>query len=161
MPLMPSHAQPHAQAYMREAQRDMDGPKRRLERLACDRCHRQKLRCSRSSHGRACQRCVKAGERCTYSPPLRLGRPASGSRPGDQDRQRPLSPPTPMTTPPTMALAALPLDALDSGPPTPPVCLDGLEACTGRWPPPPLEADGAAGAKTAPISPSSSLPPGG
>ncbi|KID97491.1 Zn(2)-C6 fungal-type DNA-binding domain protein, partial [Metarhizium majus ARSEF 297] len=54
----------------------MDASKRRSERLACDRCHGQKLRCTRASgHTKACQRCVKAGEKCTYSPPLRLGRP--------------------------------------------------------------------------------------
>ncbi|PFH59664.1 hypothetical protein XA68_12042 [Ophiocordyceps unilateralis] len=70
----------------------MDGSKRRLERLACDRCHRQKLRCSRaSSQSRACQRCVKAGERCTYSPPLRLGRPVSSNK---QDKNGGASPPT-------------------------------------------------------------------
>lgn len=131
----------------------MDGPKRRLERLACDRCHRQKLRCSRASHSsRACQRCVKAGERCTYSPPLRLGRPAIGSRPGgparrpssackrnEKDRHQ-ASPPTPIT-PPTITVASHAHDSFEtsadaSRPPTPPVCLDagtGFDACHGEW----------------------------
>ncbi|KJZ69853.1 hypothetical protein HIM_10753 [Hirsutella minnesotensis 3608] len=105
----------------------MDGSKRRLVRLACDRCHRQKLRCSRAStQSRACQRCVKAGERCTYSPPLRLGRPVSSNKAGGQARrsssdgngsksrssERPeqVSPLTPITTPPAM-------------PHAPPLCL--------------------------------------
>lgn len=61
----------------------MEGSRGRLERLACDRCHGHKLRCRRGpKDNQACQRCIKAGERCTYSPPLRLGRPANKSNPG-------------------------------------------------------------------------------
>lgn len=87
----------------------MDGSKRRLERLACDRCHRQKLRCSRaSSQSRACQRCVKAGERCTYSPPLRLGRPVSSNKQDNKNGQSrhstPVSLPAPSVSPPVVAM---------------------------------------------------------
>lgn len=43
---------------------------------ACDRCHRQKLRCIRDSDysGGACIRCFKAQVRCVSSPSLRLRR---------------------------------------------------------------------------------------
>lgn len=46
-------------------------------RQSCDRCHRQKLRCTRAtnSHG-ACQRCQRRGTRCTYSASLPKGRPS-------------------------------------------------------------------------------------
>ncbi|KAF3768883.1 hypothetical protein M406DRAFT_327298 [Cryphonectria parasitica EP155] len=50
---------------------------RSTQRLACDRCHGQKLRCIRGSLPTgACQRCIKAKAMCQYSSPLRLGRPA-------------------------------------------------------------------------------------
>lgn len=58
------------------------------QRLACDRCHGQKLRCSRSSQAAAngaCQRCIKAKAHCQYSSPLRLGRPAN--KPPDLAKQ--------------------------------------------------------------------------
>lgn len=44
-----------------------------FRRLACDRCHKQKLRCSRDETG--CTRCGKAGTRCIYSTQLPGGRP--------------------------------------------------------------------------------------
>lgn len=51
------------------------------QRQACDRCHGQKLRCHRGvKPSGACQRCARAGEKCTYSPPLRLGRPAGNAK---------------------------------------------------------------------------------
>ncbi|RDA92453.1 hypothetical protein CP533_6447 [Ophiocordyceps camponoti-saundersi (nom. inval.)] len=93
----------------------MDGSKRRLERLACDRCHRQKLRCSRaSSQSRACQRCVKAGERCTYSPPLRLGRPVSSNKQDKNGRSPRSSPSTTLrgsrhSTPATCVEGGMPM----------------------------------------------------
>ncbi|KAH6684752.1 hypothetical protein B0J14DRAFT_18539 [Halenospora varia] len=44
---------------------------------ACDRCHRQKLRCIREMDGRgACERCVKASVDCTTMERKRTGRPA-------------------------------------------------------------------------------------
>lgn len=61
------------------------------QRLACDRCHGQKLRCSRSSttaSNGACQRCIKAKTHCQYSSPLRLGRPANKPDLAKQGRRR-------------------------------------------------------------------------
>ncbi|EZF27012.1 hypothetical protein H100_00942 [Trichophyton rubrum MR850] len=48
-------------------------------RLACNRCHTQKLRCLRSDGtepGSKCERCRRASVQCVYSPPDRIGRPA-------------------------------------------------------------------------------------
>ncbi|EFQ98469.1 hypothetical protein MGYG_01497 [Nannizzia gypsea CBS 118893] len=48
-------------------------------RLACNRCHAQKLRCLRSEGaepGSKCERCRRASVPCVYSPPNRIGRPA-------------------------------------------------------------------------------------
>ncbi|KAM5443721.1 hypothetical protein MferCBS31731_000964 [Microsporum ferrugineum] len=48
-------------------------------RLACNRCHAQKLRCLRSEGtepGNKCDRCRRASVLCVYSPPNRIGRPA-------------------------------------------------------------------------------------
>lgn len=68
------------------------------KRSACDRCHNQKLRCTRndSSHreGEACTRCERARVDCVYGPPERLGRPPDKSRQdnrlyaGDSSRKR-------------------------------------------------------------------------
>lgn len=38
-------------------------------RLACDRCHSQKLKCPKQPGSNICSRCLKAGASCTYSPP--------------------------------------------------------------------------------------------
>lgn len=38
-------------------------------RLACDRCHSQKLKCPKRPGSNICSRCLKAGSACTYSPP--------------------------------------------------------------------------------------------
>ncbi|KAF2138557.1 uncharacterized protein K452DRAFT_290699 [Aplosporella prunicola CBS 121167] len=49
-------------------------------RMACDRCHAQKLRCLRTVNSRAgtdCDRCLRLSARCTYSPPNRMGRPTT------------------------------------------------------------------------------------
>lgn len=49
----------------------------RLLRLSCDRCHKRKQRCTRASaEENSCRRCKEAGEKCVFSPPLRLGRPS-------------------------------------------------------------------------------------
>ncbi|KAL1879188.1 hypothetical protein Daus18300_001767 [Diaporthe australafricana] len=37
-------------------------------RLACDRCHSQKLRCPKQPGSALCTRCLKAGTQCVYSP---------------------------------------------------------------------------------------------
>ncbi|PNP37333.1 hypothetical protein TGAMA5MH_10774 [Trichoderma gamsii] len=47
-------------------------------RLSCDRCHKRKQRCTRTVaiDENPCRRCKEAGEKCVFSPPLRLGRPS-------------------------------------------------------------------------------------
>ncbi|KAF3065477.1 hypothetical protein CFAM422_009500 [Trichoderma lentiforme] len=49
-----------------------------LLRLSCDRCHKRKQRCTRTSANdeNPCRRCKEADEKCVFSPPLRLGRPS-------------------------------------------------------------------------------------
>lgn len=42
-----------------------------VQRSACDRCHGQKLRCSRSGHGGPCIRCTKVKAVCTWTPSTR------------------------------------------------------------------------------------------
>ena len=37
-------------------------------RLACDRCHSQKLRCSKRQGANVCDRCAKADAPCLFSP---------------------------------------------------------------------------------------------
>lgn len=59
----------------------MDTPARPIQpvtRLACNRCHQQKLRCHRSPiPGHPCARCENAGVECKFEPPLRPGRPST------------------------------------------------------------------------------------
>lgn len=50
-------------------------------RLACDRCHVRKLRCWREIQSPQCSRCIQDGCLCTYSPPLKSGRPKKISYP--------------------------------------------------------------------------------
>lgn len=47
-------------------------------RQSCDRCHGQKLRCTRpdSRKSGACERCLRKGARCVYSSSLPKGRPS-------------------------------------------------------------------------------------
>lgn len=49
------------------------------KRLACDRCHMRKLRCFRDAFATDCRRCIQFGFPCTYSPPLKCGRPKKSS----------------------------------------------------------------------------------
>ncbi|KAH8701063.1 hypothetical protein BGW36DRAFT_425859 [Talaromyces proteolyticus] len=49
------------------------------KRLACDRCHMRKLRCFRDAPRIECSRCIQFGYACTYSPPLKSGRPKKSS----------------------------------------------------------------------------------
>lgn len=46
-------------------------------RLACDRCHAQKLRCLRTVNPeiQVCDRCLRLSAECVYSPSCRIGRP--------------------------------------------------------------------------------------
>lgn len=57
----------------------LDGPPLRL---ACDRCHKRKQRCTRTgiNDNKPCERCREAGSQCVYSPPSRLGRPSNKSK---------------------------------------------------------------------------------
>ncbi|KAF4474668.1 succinate-semialdehyde dehydrogenase [Fusarium agapanthi] len=55
------------------------------KRLACDRCHARKLRCSGDLDG--CTRCLGDDSVCTYSPALKVGRPSKASMAGRQAQQ--------------------------------------------------------------------------
>ncbi|KAL7928409.1 hypothetical protein V8C35DRAFT_325943 [Trichoderma chlorosporum] len=58
-----------------------------LLRLSCDRCHKRKQRCTRTSANDEipCRRCKEAGEKCIFSPPLRLGRPSKRQKQESND----------------------------------------------------------------------------
>jgi hypothetical protein len=45
------------------------------KRLACDRCHAKKIRCSVQSSEKGCGRCIQQNLPCTFSPPAKTGRP--------------------------------------------------------------------------------------
>ena len=49
-------------------------------RLACDRCHTQKLRCTKGEENEACVRCHRLKKDCVWSPPGRSGRPGVQER---------------------------------------------------------------------------------
>lgn len=72
----------------------LDGPPLRL---ACDRCHKRKQRCTRSgiNDNKPCERCREAGSHCVYSPPSRLGRPSKNSK---RERQEIMSNSSGITT---------------------------------------------------------------
>jgi hypothetical protein len=60
-----------------------------VTRLACNRCHQQKLRCDRSLvPGQPCARCENAQVECIFEPPLRPGRPSTRRK----SRSKPPSP---------------------------------------------------------------------
>lgn len=40
----------------------------RRRRAACDRCHSQKVRCPKTATQDICDRCMKAGSPCVFSP---------------------------------------------------------------------------------------------
>lgn len=52
-------------------------------RLSCDRCHAQKLRCPRQNpkDDESCSRCLLQGVQCVYSKPLPKGRPRTNPNP--------------------------------------------------------------------------------
>ncbi|KAF5625323.1 succinate-semialdehyde dehydrogenase [Fusarium tjaetaba] len=56
------------------------------KRLACDRCHARKLRCSSDLDG--CTRCLGDDLVCTYSPALKVGRPSKASMAGREILQQ-------------------------------------------------------------------------
>ena len=53
-----------------------------VTREACDRCHTIKSRCSKAPDSVICKRCERFGVSCTYSAPLRRGRPKGGGSGG-------------------------------------------------------------------------------
>lgn len=55
-------------------------------RAACDKCHDIKTRCDREMGSVECKRCFRLGMECSYSAPLRMGRP---TRARLQQQQRP------------------------------------------------------------------------
>lgn len=55
------------------------------KRLACDHCHARKLRCLRQTSSSLCSRCARGGFTCTYSPPLKSGRPRKSPLPVEQN----------------------------------------------------------------------------
>ncbi|KAF5673613.1 succinate-semialdehyde dehydrogenase [Fusarium circinatum] len=55
------------------------------KRLACDRCHAHKLRCSGDLDG--CTRCLGDDLVCVYSPALKVGRPSKASMAGREIQQ--------------------------------------------------------------------------
>ncbi|RHZ63427.1 uncharacterized protein CDV56_104737 [Aspergillus thermomutatus] len=64
-------------------------PSQPVTRLACNRCHQQKLRCHRSLiPGQPCARCENARVECIFEPPLRPGRPSTRRK----SRSKPTSP---------------------------------------------------------------------
>ncbi|KAF7171850.1 hypothetical protein CNMCM5623_004161 [Aspergillus felis] len=66
-----------------------------VTRLACNRCHQQKLRCHRSPiPGQPCARCANARVQCIFEPPLRPGRPSTRRK----SRSKPTSPSTCVST---------------------------------------------------------------
>lgn len=56
-------------------------------RLACDRCHGQKLRCPRQEGQGACQRCLRASATCIFSPRQKRTSPATTSNTKEKDEQ--------------------------------------------------------------------------
>ncbi|KAJ2905399.1 hypothetical protein MKZ38_005497 [Zalerion maritima] len=69
------------------------------KRLACDRCHSQKLRCERNPRASGddpCQRCARAKAQCRYGPPLRIGRPSTKRR--HSQTESPTQAPSPAVT---------------------------------------------------------------
>jgi Fungal Zn(2)-Cys(6) binuclear cluster domain len=57
----------------------------RRQRLACDRCHGQKLRCIKHDGNNDCVRCIKAEVSCDFSPRLRRGTSNKANRPACDD----------------------------------------------------------------------------
>ncbi|GAB1314577.1 hypothetical protein MFIFM68171_04787 [Madurella fahalii] len=85
-------------------------------RQSCDRCHGQKLRCTRPDNARtgACDRCLRKGAQCAYSSSLPKGRPSlyrlsevsAGAK--SSGKSSSASPTPPATTPPAAEKTAGP-----------------------------------------------------
>ncbi|KAH8660586.1 hypothetical protein BX600DRAFT_514177 [Xylariales sp. PMI_506] len=56
-------------------------------RQSCDRCHKQKMRCTRSNTG-ACDRCLRKRAQCVYSSSLPKGRPSMYQSADDSSNAR-------------------------------------------------------------------------
>ncbi|KAL1902012.1 hypothetical protein Sste5346_001718 [Sporothrix stenoceras] len=56
-------------------------------RLACDRCHGQKLRCPKQSGSRVCTRCERAGVACIFSP---IGKTSGAFQNGSSNGMSPI-----------------------------------------------------------------------
>lgn len=69
-----------------------------VKRFACDRCHDQKLRCTRPQENKPCVRCAKAGVVCNVSAAQRTGRPRKSSAPRHGSEKGRKSPTTTYTT---------------------------------------------------------------
>ncbi|KXX75967.1 putative transcriptional regulator LovE [Madurella mycetomatis] len=85
-------------------------------RQSCDRCHGQKLRCTRPDNARtgACDRCLRKGAQCAYSSSLPKGRPSlyrlSEASVGSKGsgKSSSASPTPPVTTPSTAETTTVP-----------------------------------------------------
>ncbi|KAH6714168.1 hypothetical protein BKA61DRAFT_56601 [Leptodontidium sp. MPI-SDFR-AT-0119] len=69
-----------------------------VKRFACDRCHDQKLRCTRPQDGEPCVRCQRAGVFCNVSAAQRTGRPRKSSNNRPQAERKTTSNATSSTT---------------------------------------------------------------
>ncbi|KAH7346257.1 hypothetical protein BKA65DRAFT_273516 [Rhexocercosporidium sp. MPI-PUGE-AT-0058] len=69
-----------------------------VKRFACDRCHDQKLRCTRPQDGEPCVRCQRAGVFCNVSAAQRTGRPRKSSNNRPQTERKTTSNATSSTT---------------------------------------------------------------
>ncbi|KAH6667628.1 hypothetical protein B0J14DRAFT_182907 [Halenospora varia] len=67
----------------------------RKVRLACDRCHTQKLRCVRKPHQASCERCIRLKNVCRFGP--RAPRASLKVRQQDKNREHGTSPNPPFT----------------------------------------------------------------
>lgn len=107
-------------------------------RQSCDRCHGQKLRCTRPDNARtgACDRCLRKGAQCAYSSSLPKGRPSLyrlsevsvGSKGSGKSSSASPTPPatTPSATETAAAVPALPITPITPAQPGPnPAAGDG------------------------------------
>ncbi|KAH8812405.1 hypothetical protein F5884DRAFT_750715 [Xylogone sp. PMI_703] len=60
-----------------------------VKRFACDRCHDQKLRCTRPQEGESCVRCQRAGVSCNVSATQPTGRPRKSTGPLPEKKSSP------------------------------------------------------------------------
>ncbi|BEI84806.1 hypothetical protein CcaverHIS002_0502070 [Cutaneotrichosporon cavernicola] len=78
------------------------GTKRKRVTRACDKCHRNGSKCSRTPGGDRCVRCVELGIPCTFDRPVkRRGPPARRARIEDEESSSRLSQPASLRIPQT------------------------------------------------------------